>query len=75
MVAAPFPPAVSEPGPNAWTVDPAGGVENLASYNVEYSWGDEFSHGEMGAEWESERPRKRPRSEEPGSAVDGHVLK
>ena len=85
MVAAPFPPDGSEPAPNAWTVDPAAGVENLASYNVEYGWGDEFSQGVMGelgaAEWESdphsqiERPRKRPRSEEPGSAVDGHVLK
>lgn len=82
--ATPTPPDISEPVPNAWTVDPAVGVESLASYNVDYAWGDEISHGLMdglGAEWDSdphsqiERPRKRPRSEEPGSAMDGHVLK
>ncbi|KAF9476707.1 hypothetical protein BDN70DRAFT_882098 [Pholiota conissans] len=71
------PPEISEPEENMWTLDPIAEVNTTSSpYNVDYTWGDEFSEVDvapLGEEWDSElqtqieRPRKRPRSEEPGS--------
>jgi hypothetical protein len=75
----------SEPEQDVWTLDSTTELDaTLSTYDVDYSWGDEFSEGMMdtlGEEWGSEaqtqleRPRKRPRSEEPGSGADHHVSK
>ncbi|KAF8968153.1 hypothetical protein BDZ97DRAFT_1697040 [Flammula alnicola] len=70
---------------NVWTLDSAAQVDpTLSSYSVDYPWGPEFSEGmvdTLGEEWEGEshsqleRPRKRPRSEEPFSGMDSNASK
>lgn len=82
MNAEPPPHVKAEPEPDVWTLDPTTEVDpSLSSYSIDYSWGDEYSHAMMdtlGEVWdpephiELERPRKRPRSEEPGG---NHVSK